>query len=355
MPVVPPRSKVLVTGCNGFIAAWIVRTLLERGHTIRGTVRSHDKGVRFKEILNGLGLGKGFEFVVVPDIVKDGAFNEAVKGVDAIIHTASPVLFSTEAKPEDIIQPAVQGSFSILNSALNIGNDTVRRLVFTSSAAAILEVDSEPRKFSEANWNEQSVRECEELGQNASPISKYRASKTLAERTAWKFIDDNKDKINWDLVALNPPFVFGPVIHDVPSLSALNLTPAMMYDTIVRSDSEGKERQALTGSNSWIDVRDLAEAHALALEKEGVAYERIIVTEGPYVWQEWADIANSLAPIHLPSHSNLPKGTPLLDGAKSVYQIIYDNSKANRLLGIKCRTKEECLKDIFADYEVRGW
>jgi len=44
MPVVPPPAKVLVTGANGYIAMWLVRILLEQGYTVRGTVRSADKG-----------------------------------------------------------------------------------------------------------------------------------------------------------------------------------------------------------------------------------------------------------------------------------------------------------------------
>ncbi|KIK51291.1 hypothetical protein GYMLUDRAFT_50664 [Collybiopsis luxurians FD-317 M1] len=355
MPGVQPGSKILVTGCNGFIAAWIVRTLLEKGYTVRGTVRSEDKGIKLKEILNGLGegLGQGLEFVVVSDIVKEGAFDEAVKGVDAVVHTASPVMLSAEADPQEIIQPAVRGTRSILNSTLKQGNDNVRRLVFLSSTAAVLEIHPEPTTFSEKDWNDQSVREAEELGKKAPPMSKYRASKSLAERTAWKFIDDNRGKLNWDLVVFNPPFVFGPVIHDVSSPSALNVTTAMLYNTII---GRGPHAMDLTTSNCWIDVRDLAEAHGLALEKDQeVANERMLVTAGPYVWQEWVDLANILAPTHFPSHSNLAKGNPIVDRSKVAYRILYDTSKAHRLLGIKYRSKEECLKDTLADYEARGW
>jgi nucleoside-diphosphate-sugar epimerase len=356
MPVVAPESKILVTGCNGYIAAWIVRTLLKRGYTIRGTVRSRDKGEKLKEIMNGLGLGFGdkFEYVLVPDITQEGAFDEAVKGVDAIIHTASPVQLSAEADPEEIIQPAVRGTLSILNSALKHGNSSVRRLVFTSSTAAVVEVLPEPKTFTEKDWNDQAIRESKEQGRNAPPMSKYRASKVLAERTAWKFVGDNKDTLNWDLVVFNPPFVFGPVTHHVPDLSALNVSAAIMYDTLVRS-SGGKYSHDLNTGNCWIDVRDLSEIHALALEKEGVSNERILVTAGPYLWQEWVDIANSIAPKYLPSHQSLPKGVPIPADTKVVYRINYDTSKANRLLGIKYRSREECLKDTFGDYEAHGW
>lgn len=54
------------------------------------------------------------------------------------------------------------------------------------------------------------------------------------------------------------------------------------------SDAGGKTPQELQSTGtSWIDVRDLAEAQALALQTESVANERVIVSAGAAVWQEW--------------------------------------------------------------------
>ncbi|KAJ3852270.1 D-lactaldehyde dehydrogenase [Lentinula lateritia] len=354
MPVVPLGSTILVTGANGYIAAWIVRTLLNKGYIVKGTVRSEDKGKRLQEIFEK--YGDKFQFVVVPDITKEGAFDDAVKDVHAIAHTASPVNFSA-VDPQELIKPAVRGTESILRSALEVGSN-VRRIIYTSSAAAVLQVDPEPRTFSEDDWNDLSVAEVERDGKDALPITKYRASKTLAERAAWKFFEDNQDAIKWDLVVINPPFVFGPVTHDVPTLSALNLSAAQFHSIVVgHSDEGGKTAQELRSTgNSWIDVRDLAEAQSLALQTENVANERVIVSAGAAVWQEWLDVANSLAPIYLPSHPDLPKGVPISKSdPQIIHQIQYNTSKAERLLGIKYRTKEATVQDTFADYEARGW
>ncbi|KAJ4490514.1 D-lactaldehyde dehydrogenase [Lentinula aciculospora] len=354
MPVVPPGSTVLVTGANGFIATWIVRNLLEKGYNVRGTVRSVDKGIPLQKIFEK--YEDKFKFVVVPDITKEGAFDDAVKGVDAIAHTASPVNFST-VDPQDIIQPAVRGTKSILRSALQNGSN-VQRVIFTSSTAAVLEVDPEPRTFSEDDWNDLSVAEVERYGKGVPPVTGYRASKTLAERAAWKFVEENKANIKWDLVVINPPFVFGPITHNVPTLSALNMSAAQFHSIVVgHSDAGGKTPQELRNTgNCWIDVRDLAEAEALALQKDSVANERVIVCAGAFVWQEWLDVANSLGPTFLSSHPDLPKGVPISSSDPGiVHQIQYNTSKAERLLGIKYRTKEDLVKDTFTDYESRGW
>ena len=92
----------------------------------------------------------------------------------------------------------------------------------TSSCAAVLQADPNPRVFSEADWNEHSVKEVETKGKEASVFDKYRASKTLAERATWAFFEKNKADLKFDIVVLNPPFVFGPVIHEIDDVEKLN-------------------------------------------------------------------------------------------------------------------------------------
>ena len=72
MPSANKGSKVLVSGANGYIAMWVVRTLLERGYIVRGTVRTEDKGKFLIEYFKSLGFGDKFEVVVVDDFVKVG-------------------------------------------------------------------------------------------------------------------------------------------------------------------------------------------------------------------------------------------------------------------------------------------
>lgn len=59
MPVVT-YGKVLVTGSNGFIAVWIVQTLLEQGFSVRG---KHLTKLFEKH-------GDRFELAIVEDITK---------------------------------------------------------------------------------------------------------------------------------------------------------------------------------------------------------------------------------------------------------------------------------------------
>lgn len=68
MPVVAPGAKVLVTGANGYIAMWLVRTLLEKGYRVRATVRSESKSRHLSEYFKK--FGDKLEFVVISDIAK---------------------------------------------------------------------------------------------------------------------------------------------------------------------------------------------------------------------------------------------------------------------------------------------
>ena len=72
MPAIT-KGKVLVTGANGYIALWVVRSLLEAGFFVRGTVRSESKIAHLKETFKS--FGDKLEVVVVPDITKVGYFS----------------------------------------------------------------------------------------------------------------------------------------------------------------------------------------------------------------------------------------------------------------------------------------
>jgi nucleoside-diphosphate-sugar epimerase len=92
----------------------------------------------------------------------------------------------------------------------------VRRVVLTSSAGAIRESDVS-RVFTERDWNDGAVEAVKTKG----VVAAYLASKTLAERAAWEFVAAHKSEISWDLVALNPPFIFGvrPLLYIILHLS----------------------------------------------------------------------------------------------------------------------------------------
>lgn len=117
------------------------------------------------------------------------------------------------ADPNEVIAPAVAGTTSVLQSAILRGKN-VKRIVVTSSTGAVLEVGTGKTTFSEDDWNDQAISIVEEKGSAADSPSKYRASKTLAERAAWKVAELHKDG-GFELTTICPPFVYGPPIHEI--------------------------------------------------------------------------------------------------------------------------------------------
>ncbi|KXN89087.1 NADPH-dependent methylglyoxal reductase GRE2 [Leucoagaricus sp. SymC.cos] len=350
-------SKILVTGANGFIAMWVVDTLLKGGYSVRGTVRSRARAEDLeKRFANFIDNGQ-LEFVVVADIGEDGAFDAAVDGVDGIIHMASPVLLDAD-DPQELIAPAIAGTLGILKSAL-ANQGTLKRIVFTSSTAAIMIPVTEPTTFSESDWNSVSVREVEELGKEAHPMHKYRASKTLAERAIWDFFKEHKHSVNWDVTTINPPFVFGPILNYFDHPSEQNATTKMWWDFVIANPPTP---QSVVVYNSWVDVRDVALGHVLALQKPEAGGERLIVSAGAFVWQDWLDVASThRSPLkshtfahHQEFNGFLPRGFPDIERNRLTRM---DSSKAARVLGpeLKYRSMEETTKDILLDYAERGW
>lgn len=66
MPTITSTDKVLVTGANGFIALYITKTLLERGNSVRASVRSESKGHLLKQLFHS--HGDRLEIAVIPDM-----------------------------------------------------------------------------------------------------------------------------------------------------------------------------------------------------------------------------------------------------------------------------------------------
>lgn len=111
---------VLISGINGFVAVHTAVQYLENGWHVRGTVRSKAKGDSaialpcFKQY-----QGK-IDYVIVEDLIQ-GDFTEALKGVDAVAHCASPWHFNGKTWAE-YRDPAVKGTTNILEQAAKVSS-----------------------------------------------------------------------------------------------------------------------------------------------------------------------------------------------------------------------------------------
>ena len=239
------EAPVLVTGATGFVAAEIVKQLLEAGYTVRGTTRDVAKSETDGYLTALSGASERLELVQA-DLGDPGAFDAAVSGCEYVMHTASPFVLDVEDPQRDLVDPAVNGTRSVLESVSRAGG--VRRVVLTSSFAAM---SGAPKDgvWSEADWNEDSSLD----------FGAYTYSKTMAERAAWDFMDEHD--VGFDLVVINPTGVIGPSI--VPRLNQSH--------SFYVSATNGEIPGIIDLSYPIVDVRDVAIAHILAMENPSAA------------------------------------------------------------------------------------
>ncbi|KAH6620825.1 hypothetical protein B0J18DRAFT_430807 [Chaetomium sp. MPI-SDFR-AT-0129] len=342
-------TKVLLTGGSGFIAAHILDQLLAKKHTVVTTVRSEAKAAKIREAYPSQAASGELSVAIVPDIAQPDAFDEVVKttpGLEVVLHTASPFHFNFTDPQKELIAPALTGTTSILR-AITHHSPTVRRVVVTSSFAAILDEAhlSDPQHtFSERSWNPITLAQIHD-----SPASAYRASKTLAEKAAWDFVE--RENPRFDLVTINPPMVFGPVVHYLASWDGVNTSNARVVDVL-----RGKWRDGVPttgGAIIWVDVRDVAEAHVKAgLEVSEAGGKRLFTTAGFFSNAELGQIVRRRFPEEAErAPREDTKGGELPEEGK---RFKFDNKETEKVLGIKWRGFEECVVDTVVSLKKIG-
>ena len=115
----------------------------------------------------------------------------------------------------------------------------------------------------------------------------------------------------------------------------------------------GFSEQELYYGGGWIDVRDVAEAHVTALQKEEAANERIIVSAPAIPSQEFVEAAKRAA-VSL-GIKGVQTGIPDYDPSKAKYIVRFNEAKRERILGIKITSVDDSVRDTIADFKARGW
>ncbi|RVX69098.1 hypothetical protein B0A52_06811 [Exophiala mesophila] len=286
LPVETNAKVVLITGINGYIASHIGLQFLNKGYTVRGTSRSlaaraHLLADAFK------GFEHKYEHSVVPNIAVPGAFDEAVRGVHLIIHTASPVDFTLKTV-DAFFEPAIGGVTSILNSAQNCAGPQLEAFVLTSSVAAIVDRWKNPADYdyTESDWN--TSGEAVARREFSAPVA-YGASKTAAERAMWEW--NSQHHPSWAISAIHPAVVTGPPISWPSNPEQLNTTLLPLWQLYAGPSASNGEMPPQIGGAGYIDVRDAARMHVWAAEHpERSRGQRYLVANGKAPPQAAADL-----------------------------------------------------------------
>ncbi len=190
----PSSQTLLVTGASGYIAGHIIKLALEKGYNVRGTVRSESSAAKLRGTFSA--FSSQLSTAIVADITTPDAYARAFEAggasVTGIIHTASPFPLQVENNERDLLRPATKGAVAILEAAQRHGKGKVRRVVSTSSFAAIMDVARGMRPgftYSEADWNPMTYDEAVAVPNGRTA---YCASKGRAKRGQWAWMDEHK-------------------------------------------------------------------------------------------------------------------------------------------------------------------
>ncbi|XP_061960348.1 cinnamoyl-CoA reductase 1-like [Populus nigra] len=230
-------QTVCVTGAGGFIASWIVKLLLEKGYSVKGTVRNpaDPKNSHLRELEGAqerLTLCKA-------DLLDYESLKEAIQGCDGVFHTASPLTDD----PEQMLEPAVNGAKNVIMAA---SEAKVRRVVFTSSIGTVY---MDPNRSPDVVVDESCWSDLE-FCKNTK--NWYCYGKTVAEQDAW----DVAKKKGVDLVVVNPVLVLGPLLQPTVNASIVHILKYL----------NGSAKTYANSVQAYVHVRDVALAHILVFE-----------------------------------------------------------------------------------------
>jgi len=333
------EKVILVTGGTGYLGSWVVQKLLSKGYSVRVPVRNKQNKDKYSHLLE---LAKDYPdklSLFEADLLSSGSFDDAAEGAHAIIHMASPFTLRFKDAEKDLILPAVNGTRNVLNAASK--SSTVKKVVLTSSVAAVhgdnidlknLGVD----EFTEEHFNFSS----------SAKHQPYSFSKVMAEKEAWTLHNQQK---RWKMVVINPSLVMGPSISKQSNSESLKI----MEDLIAGKFSFGAPDLQF----GFVDVRDVADAHILALENDNAEGRHILVSRVA----NFIELANTIEE-NFPQKFKLPRKTspkvlmylvgwifglsPKFISRNVGHSLKFNNTKSVNNLGLKYTSLETTIRDM---------
>ncbi|KAM3454848.1 hypothetical protein MY3296_002826 [Beauveria thailandica] len=329
------KNTLLFTGATGMIGFRTLIHLLEQdSFHVRVAVRSQsslDKLLSYKQIAP---YASQLESAIVPDITVPGAYDEAVKGATHVIHVASPIPSPQTADFEtDLVQPAIQGTVGILQSAHKVTG--IKKIVITASIASIY---SEAYSASGATVNEET-RAADIKRPFPNAFAAYAASKALSFEATDDFIA--KHNPAFSVVRILPTFVIGrdDTVTDVSQI-------AKGTNGLVMGPLLG-HAQANTMPGASVHLDDVAKLHVLALDP-AISDNDIFLASSPvsFEWADSFDIVKRQYPEQyaagLFKFDSIPR--------PETRAVHVDSSRATKALGVQFKTFEEQVVSVVDHY-----
>ena len=327
------QTWVLVTGGMGFVGIHAIHQLLRKGYNVKTTPRSLNGKDEILAMLKTAGIIQfdNLKFIEA-DLTRDANWDEAVKDCDYVLHIASPIYLRVPKDENEMIKPAVEGTFRVLEAARDAG---VKRVVMTSNFGAV----GYSHKDSTTLITEESWTNPNEKG-----LSAYNKPKVLAERAAWDFIKTEGGGL--ELSVINPMGIFGPSFNDDLS-SGFELLKNLL---------DGSMKAIPNLVLGIVDVRDVADLHIRAMTNPTANGQRFIALSGGtmslpqialFLKNKIPDAAKNASTRTLPDWV-VRLAALFSPKAKAIAPLLginrnASNEKARKILGLQPRTNEGAI------------
>jgi dihydroflavonol-4-reductase len=253
-------EKVLVTGASGFIAEHCIIELLKNGYSVKGSLRTMNREQEVRDAVKTETDDTKLEFCKL-DLLEDDGWEDAMWDCDYLMHVASPFVIEDPKDENELIKPAKEGTLRALNAAKKAG---IKRVVLTSSVAA---VNSHMMSGTSDHTTWTDI--------NSKYVTPYQKSKTIAEKAAWDFYNNQDNSNKMEMAVINPGGVMGPQLgNDLGGAST----------QIVSQLISGKFPMIPALSFPFIDVRDVAILHLKAMTTPDADGKRFIAAHSKPTW-----------------------------------------------------------------------
>ncbi|KAK2660981.1 hypothetical protein Ddye_007514 [Dipteronia dyeriana] len=307
------EQRVCVTGAGGYLASWVVKSLLSEGYVVHGTVRdpSDNKNAHLMKLEKASENLKLFK----TDLLDYEVLCAAIDGCVGVFHIASPV----PLRGSELMQPAITGTKNVLNACLKA---KVKKVVVVSSTGAVVLNPYWPkdRSMDEECWSD--LESCKAI-QNW-----YCVAKAIAEREALEYV--KRGELN--IVTVCPSIIIGPLLQSTMNSSSL------YFLKFLRDGCQSADNGVL----AFVDVRDAAAAVLLVYDKAD-AEGRYIISSHEIGTQDLVKKLKSFYPNY-----NYPNSFNEVETKMNVSSVKLQN------LGWKYRPLEETLIDAVNNYEETG-
>ncbi|XP_059662227.1 NADPH HC-toxin reductase 1-like [Cornus florida] len=333
--------NVCVTGGSGYIGSWLVKKLLEKGHTVHATLRNLEDTAKVG-LLKSLPNADTRLLLFQADLHKPDEFEKAIRGCQFVFHVATPMLDVTQrSQYKDSVESVdVSGVRSIADSCIKL--QTVKRLIYTASVTASSPLKEDGSGFG-SSMNESCWTPLNLLSTSGNDfMTGYAKSKTEAEKEVLSYNEiENGSRL--EIVTLACGLVAGDTL--------LSYIPFSINATISQLTGNHFFKQFLrvlqefAGSIPLLHIDDVCEAHIFCMERPSLRGRFICVATDPtiqeitnYYQQNYPEFKISQESMGGPERGSRCDFTKLVkEGFEYKYdmkKILDDSVECGRRLGV---------------------